>query len=147
MNFSHIDSSGQVTMVDVSHKPEQKRTAIAKGEIYLEPQTVKMIKEGLIKKGDPLACARIAGIMGAKKTAELIPLCHSIPIDQISIDFEIQENLITIKSKAISTAKTGVEMEAIMAVNIAAITIYDMCKAVDKNMIINNIELISKCKE
>ena len=147
MEFSHIDSSGRVTMVDVSEKPVVKRTAIAAGVIYLNAETVDMIKKGLIKKGDPLACARVAGIMGAKKTGELIPLCHPLPIDQICVDFKIGDDKIDIESKVITTAKTGVEMEALSAVSIAALTIYDMCKAVDKKMVIGDITLKSKKKE
>lgn len=147
MEFSHIDSSGQVTMVDISDKPVVKRTAVATGTIYLTTKTIEMIKKGLMKKGDPLASARIAGIMGAKRTGELIPLCHPLPIDQVSVDFKIGKDRIGIESKAVTTAKTGVEMEALTAVSIAALTIYDMCKAVDKKMVIANITLKSKKKE
>lgn len=147
MEFSHIDSSGQVKMVDISHKPVIKRTAIAKGAIYMNPKTIDMVNKKVMKKGDTLACARIAAIMGAKKTGDLIPLCHPLPIDQVSIDFEICKDNIEINSRVITTAKTGVEMEALTAVAIAALTIYDMCKAVDKKMTIGEITLISKKKE
>ena len=147
MQFSHIDSSGQVTMVDISEKPIVKRTAIATGVVYLNTKTIEMIKKGLMKKGDPLASARIAGIMGAKKTGELIPLCHPLPIDQVIVDFKIGKDTIAIETRVITTAKTGVEMEALSAVSIAALTIYDMCKAVDKKMVIGDITLKSKKKE
>ncbi len=147
MEFSHIDKAGQVTMVDVSHKPVIKRTAIATGTIYLNSKTIEMIKDGVIKKGDPMACARVAAIMSAKKTGDLIPLCHPLPIDQVQVDFHIGEDSIAIESKVITTAKTGVEMEALTAVSVAALTIYDMCKAVDKQMIIGDITLKSKKKE
>ena len=147
MDFSHIDQSGQVTMVDVSGKPVVKRTAVATGVIYLNNKTIDMIKEGVMKKGDPLACARVAAIMSAKKTGDLIPLCHPLPIDQVQIDFHIGQESIAIESKVITTAKTGVEMEALTAVSVAALTIYDMCKAVDKEMVIGDITLKSKKKE
>jgi len=147
MSFSHIDKSGQVTMVDVSAKPVVKRTATATGNIHCAAQTIDMLKKGLHKKGDPLATARIAGIMGAKKTGELIPLCHPLPIDQVTVDFTIKDEQIDIESKVITTAKTGIEMEALTAVSIAALTIYDMCKAVDKSMVIGGITLKSKTKE
>lgn len=147
MDFSHIDESGQVTMVDVSNKPIVKRTAIAKGTIFMAPDSIEKIKQSQIKKGDPLACARIAGIMAAKKTGDLIPLCHPLPLDQVTVDFSISEECISIKSKAITTAKTGIEMEALTAVSMAALTIYDMCKAIDKEMVIGDISLISKTKE
>ena len=146
MEFSHIDSSGEVKMVDISSKPVVKRTAIATGAIYLNVKTIEMVKKGLMKKGDPLASARIAGIMGAKKTGELIPLCHPLPIDQVSVDFKIGKDKIDVESKVVTTAKTGVEMEALSAVSIAALTIYDMCKAVDKEMRIGDIFLVEKVK-
>lgn len=147
MEFSHIDKSGQVTMVDVSHKPVVKRTAVATGTIYLKRETLEMIKEGVIKKGDPLACARVAAIMSAKKTGDIIPLCHPLPIDQVQVDFHSGEDSIAIETKVITTAKTGVEMEALTAVSVAALTIYDMCKAIDKEMVIGDISLKSKKKE
>ncbi len=147
MEFSHIDESGQVTMVDVSNKPIVKRTAIAKGTIFMAPETINKINQSQIKKGDPLSCARIAGIMAAKRTGDLIPLCHPLPLDQAVIDFAIHEDNISIKSTAITTAKTGVEMEALTAASVAALTIYDMCKAVDKDMVIGDITLLSKTKE
>ncbi len=147
MGFSHIEKSGQVAMVDISAKPVVKRTAVATGTIYCKPETITLMRKGLIKKGDPLACARVAAIMGAKKTGELIPLCHPLPIDQVRVDFELNKDAIVIESGVITTAKTGVEMEALIAVSIAALTIYDMCKAVDKGMTISDITLKSKKKE
>jgi cyclic pyranopterin phosphate synthase len=134
-------------MVDVSQKPVTRRTAVASGNIYMQPETIELMKKGLIKKGDPLACARIAGILAAKKTGELIPLCHPLPIDQVQIDFKIRKKLIEITAEVITTAKTGVEMEALTAVSVAGLTIYDMCKAVDKQMVLGDITLRSKKKE
>lgn len=147
MELTHVDSSGRVVMVDVSGKPIVKRTAIAKGHITLAKETIKLIKEGQMKKGDPLTCARIAGISAAKKTGDLIPLCHPLTIDQASVDLEIVEDGVNIESKVITTAKTGIEMEALTAVSVAALTVYDMCKAVDKNMVIDEVTLVKKTKE
>jgi cyclic pyranopterin phosphate synthase len=147
MDFSHIDDAGRVKMVDVSGKPLVKRTAVAAGAVHLKEETVKMITDGLIKKGDPLAMARVAGIMAAKKTGDLIPLCHPLPLDNVSVDFEIGKSRIDIRAEAVATARTGVEMEALTAVSVAALTIYDMCKAVDREMAIGDIRLQSKTKE
>ncbi len=146
-NFSHIDREGKVKMVDVSGKPVSRRTAIASGYVRMAGETVEKLREGLLKKGDALATARIAGIMGAKKTSELIPLCHPLPIDDIAVDLELKEDGVSITSTVTCTARTGVEMEALTAVSVAALTLYDMCKAVDKNMTIENITLMSKTKE
>ncbi|MCK4237389.1 MAG: cyclic pyranopterin monophosphate synthase MoaC [Candidatus Krumholzibacteria bacterium] len=147
MELSHVDPSGQVRMVDISKKPIVKRTAVAVGAVYLGGEAIESIKKGLVKKGDPLACARVAAIMAAKRTADLIPLCHPLPIDQVSVDFEIAGGKISIESRVVSTARTGVEMEALTSVSIAALTIYDMCKAVDRDMTIGDITLKSKTKE
>ncbi len=147
MEFTHLDKNGKAKMVDVSHKPKVKRTASAIGKIYLQKETIKKIKENEIKKGDVLTVAKIAAISGAKKTTDLIPLCHNITIDNIDVDFSIQEDQIEIRSKAFCTGKTGIEMEALTAVSIAALTIYDMCKAVDKTMVISEIKLLEKTKE
>lgn len=147
MGFSHIDESGRVMMVDVSGKPVVKRTAIATGTVHLKEETATMITDGLIKKGDPLATARIAGIMAAKRTGDLIPLCHPLPLDSVTIDFEIDGSRVNIRAEAVATARTGVEMEALTAVSVAALTIYDMCKAVDKGIVIGDILLQSKTKE
>ena len=146
MEFTHLDETGAAQMVDVSGKPQTIRTARARGEIELAPETIVKINEGLMKKGDVLAVARIAGIIAAKKTYELIPLCHNIEIDCVNVDFEIKEDRIEIESTASCTGKTGIEMEALTAVSGAALAIYDMCKAIDKNMVISNITLIEKLK-
>ncbi len=147
MEFSHIDQDGSIRMVDISEKAVVKRTAVAVGEIEMKKETINMLSKGLIKKGDPIASARVAGIMAAKRTSDLIPLCHPLPLDDIGIDFKVGEDRIEIEARVVNTAKTGVEMEALTAVAIAALTIYDMCKAVDKGMTIGKISLKSKKKE
>ncbi len=147
MNLTHINQTGKITMVDVSAKPETKRTAVARGKILLKKETIELLQKGLLKKGDALACARVAGISGAKRTWDLIPLCHNILIDQVQVDFQILEDGIVIEAKAVCTGKTGLEMEALTAVSIAALTLYDMCKAVDKRMCITDVRLIAKNKE
>ncbi len=140
--FSHIDEEGKVKMVDVSEKDITNRKAIAVGKIKMKPKTLKMIKEGNIKKGVVLETARISGIMGVKKTPDIIPMCHPLLISGIDIEFEFKgEDTIKIKSIVKNSGKTGVEMEALTGVSIAALTIYDMCKAVDKAMIIGDIKL------
>jgi len=147
IKLTHTDNHGKASMVNVGQKSIIKRSAVAEGMIFLAPKTIVLIKENDIAKGDVLSCARIAGIIGAKKTSELIPLCHNILIDQIKIDFTIQENGILIRAEAYCTDKTGIEMEALTAVSIAGLTIWDMCKAVDKNMEIRKILLVEKKKE
>lgn len=146
MELSHVGKQGEARMVDVGGKEVVHREAVASGCIYLEPETIALIRDNQIKKGDVLAAARLAGIMGAKKTFELIPLCHNIPISSIEVWFDIQEERIHIRSKAVCEAKTGIEMEALTAVSIAALTVYDMCKAVDKGMRISEIKLEEKRK-
>ena len=146
-DFSHIDDKGKVKMVDVSGKPVSKRTAVASGSIRMAADTVKKLREGSLKKGDALATARIAGIMAAKRTSDLIPLCHPLPIDDIAVKLELKEDSVDIEAVVISTARTGVEMEALTAVSVAALALYDMCKAVDKGMIIEKVTLRSKTKE
>lgn len=133
-------------MVDISSKDVIHREAEASGKIFLNPRTLDMIKDNLIKKGDVLSVARIAGITGAKKTSGLIPLCHNIPVNKIDVEFEMEEDGIRIISMAVCDAKTGIEMEALTAVSVAALTIYDMCKAVDKEMRISDIILTEKRK-
>jgi len=147
-NFSHIDSRGEASMVDVSAKPVSQREAVASGEIRLQKSTVALIQRNKIAKGNVLATARIAGILAAKKTGELIPLCHPLPISHCEVNFEIPKSAdrIVITASAKITAQTGIEMEALMAVSVAALTIYDMCKAVDKSMRITDVKLISKTK-
>ncbi len=146
-DFSHIDKDGKVKMVDVSGKPVSKRTAIASGSVRMAADTVAKLREGTLKKGDALATARIAGIMGAKRTSDLIPLCHPLPIDDIADGLELKESAVEIEATVVSTAKTGVEMEALTAVSVAALALYDMCKAVDKGMVITKVTLKSKTKE
>ncbi len=147
MEFSHIDSDGNAVMVDVSAKPKVRRSARAEGKIFMNEETIEKIKGQLIKKGDVLTVAKIAGITGGKRTADLIPLCHNIEIDQISVNFTIERDHIIIQSSSLCTDKTGIEMEALTAVSLAALTIYDMCKAVDKEMRITGIHLLEKTKE
>lgn len=146
MKFTHVSENGNARMVDISNKEIVHREALATGNILLKPETITMIKENLIKKGDVISVARIAGIAGAKKTSVLIPLCHNIPLNHVSLDFIIVEEGISITAKAVTDAKTGVEMEALAAVATAALTIYDMCKAVDKTMRITDITLVRKVK-
>lgn len=144
MEFTHFNQEGRAHMVEVGEKDDIKRIAIARGRIRMKSETIAMIKEGLIKKGDVLSVAQIAGIMGAKKTSELIPMCHNIFLTGSDIRFNILEDSIEIESEVKTTGKTGVEMEALTAVSLAALTIYDMCKAVDKDMVIEDIKLIKK---
>jgi cyclic pyranopterin phosphate synthase len=146
MGLTHVNQKGEAHMVDISDKKIVHREATASGSIYLQESTIDMIKNHLVKKGDVLAAARIAAISGAKKTFDLIPLCHNIPINKIDVSFEIKKDRIEITSKAVCDAKTGIEMEALTAVSIAALTIYDMCKAVDKQMRISDIQLVEKIK-
>jgi len=134
-------------MVDVSGKPPQQRRATAAGFVACAAATVQALKDQALPKGDVLTVARIAGIQAAKITDRLIPLCHGLPLDQVQIDFEIQPQGIAIRATAITTARTGVEMEALTAVSIAALTIYDMCKAVDKTMTIGQIHVVEKIKQ
>ncbi len=145
--FSHTDSEGKAQMVDISYKHVVKRTAIAIGKILLNSDTIRLLKENSIKKGDVLTVSKIAGIMGAKQTSNLIPLCHNINIEHVGLEFNITDEGVEIKSYASTSYKTGVEMEALTAVSLAALTIYDMCKAVDKEMIITDIRLLEKKKE
>jgi cyclic pyranopterin phosphate synthase len=145
--LTHIDETGAARMVDVSGKPPVRRTARASGRITLQPGTLDAIRSGAVQKGDVLAAARIAGISAAKHTWELIPLCHNIAIDQVDVRFEIGDGAIAITATAVCTDKTGIEMEALTAVGVAALTIYDMCKALDKTMCISDITLVEKTKE
>ena len=146
MEFTHFDESGKARMVDVSGKVPTSREAVACGSVHMKPETIKLIKEGTIQKGDVLGTARIAGIMAAKKTSELIPMCHPLNIESITVDFALvdSDSRIDIKSTVKITGRTGVEMEALVAVSAAALTIYDMCKSADKEMIISDIMLLEK---
>jgi cyclic pyranopterin monophosphate synthase len=146
MNLTHTDDQGRASMVDVSAKPMQTREAVAQGFISLQSSTLDLIRQNGLKKGDVLAVARIAGIQAAKQTQMLIPLCHQIPLSKVAVDFEMQDGGILITATTKTVAQTGVEMEALTAVSLAALTIYDMCKAVDKTMVISQIQLISKTK-
>ena len=147
--LTHFNDQGQIQMVDISQKGETVREAIARGTIFMQPSTLKAILHNDIKKGNALEAAKIAGIMAAKRTSSLIPLCHPIPLTIIDINFSIDQdkNAITIESKAKTIGQTGVEMEALTAVSVSALTIYDMCKAVDKNMVITDIKLLKKTKK
>src|SRR6202008_978628 len=147
-NLPHINPRGEASMVDVSAKPVMLREAVATGEIRLQKATLKRIQSQTVAKGNVLAAARLAGIMAAKKTGELIPLCHPLPLTHCEVNFEFPESAdrIVITASAKIAAQTGIEMEALTAVTIAALTIYDMCKAVDKKMRISNVTLISKTK-
>jgi cyclic pyranopterin monophosphate synthase len=147
MALSHVDSSGKTVMVDVAAKTVVKRTAIAHGTVTMASRTVEQIRQGLLKKGDAVATARIAGIGAAKQTATLIPLCHNLPLDHVGVDIELGQASVEITASASCTGKTGVEMEALTAVSVAALTVYDMCKAVDKQMSIGPISLLEKKKE
>jgi cyclic pyranopterin phosphate synthase len=143
--LSHIDSKGEARMVDVSQKDDTVREAVVSGSIKMKPATLDKIRQNEIKKGDVLSVARIAGIMAAKRTPDLIPLCHPITIDNITVDFNfVGDDCIRITTTAKSSGKTGVEMEALVAASVAALTIYDMCKAVDKGMTIEQIYLENK---
>lgn len=144
--LSHVDAQGRARMVDIAEKPVTHREAIAKGTVHLTPKVLHLIVSGQMPKGDVLAVARVAGIMAAKKTPELIPLCHPLPITSINIEFTPNENqsTITIAATVKVEGKTGVEMEALTAVSVAALTIYDMCKAVDKGIVIADVCLMKK---
>jgi cyclic pyranopterin phosphate synthase len=146
--FSHIDSGGEASMVDVSAKPFSQREAVARGEIRLQKSTIALIQCNKIAKGNVLATARIAGILAAKKTGDLIPLCHPLPITHCEVNFEIPQSAdrIVITASAKITAQTGIEMEALTAVSVAALTVYDMCKAVDKTMRMTDVKLVWKKK-
>lgn len=145
-NLTHFDSSGQAHMVDVGDKPQTKRSAVASGVIKMLPATLKLIQQGDAKKGDVLGVARIAAIQASKKTADLIPLCHPISLTKVSVTFEVNEKdtSITCIATCETTGQTGVEMEALTAVNIGLLTIYDMCKAADRGMVMSEIKLLEK---
>ena len=142
--LSHFDDEGRINMVDVSEKQETARRAVASGKILLNKSTIESIETQNNPKGDPLEIARIAGIMGAKKTSELIPLCHQINLSNVAVSANLKEYGIFVEAEAKTTAGTGVEMEALMAVSIASLTVYDMCKAVQKDIQISDIRLESK---
>ena len=145
--LTHTDKKGKAVMVDVGDKEIQTRIARAEGHIILGGDTMRLIRDNLIKKGDVLTVAQLAGISASKQTSGLIPLCHNIVLDKVKVDLTIEETGVKAGSEVRCTGKTGVEMEALTAVSVALLTIYDMCKAVDKNMIIQNICLIEKIKK
>ncbi len=145
--LSHTDASGKANMVDVGDKPQQTRIAKASGNIALQPSTLKLVKENLIKKGDVLTIAEIAGIQAAKQTPFLIPLCHTLMLTKVEVKCTLTKTGIKAESMVKCTGQTGVEMEALTAVSAALLTVYDMCKAVDKTMVIGDIRLISKEKK
>lgn len=144
--LTHTNARGEAAMVDVSAKPLSHREAVAEAFIALAPSTLRLIAENGLKKGDVLAVARIAGIQAAKQTAQLIPLCHQLPLSKAGVDFALEATGIRITARARTTAQTGVEMEALTAASIAALAIYDMCKAVDKTMRVTDVRLVSKTK-
>lgn len=144
--FTHLDESGNAIMVNVGEKDETKRRAVARGEVLMSPDTLKALREGLVPKGDALAVARVAGIMAAKNTPHLIPLCHPVQITSAAVDFSFPEGrpAVEIEASVECRGRTGVEMEALAAVSVAALAIYDMCKAMDRGMIIGDVRLIMK---
>lgn len=144
--LSHTDTKGKARMVDIGEKPTQSRTAVASGKIILQPATIKLIKENGMKKGEVLSIAEFAGIMGAKKTSDLIPLCHPLLLTDVQVSAKLIKNGVEISATVKCQGQTGVEMEALTAVSVGLLTIYDMCKAVDKKMILLDIELLSKTK-
>ncbi len=144
--LSHLDSQGRARMVDIGYKPDTDRLAVARGEVWMQPETLAQIRAGALKKGDLIATAELAGVMAAKRTAELIPLCHPLALTQITVDLDLDEALpgVIITARVRTRGKTGVEMEALTAVSVAALTVYDMAKAVDTAMQIGNIRLLEK---
>ena len=146
LHLTHLDEQGKAKMVDVGDKDVTSREAIARGHVSIQPETLRLIKEGLMKKGDVLTIAQLAGIMGAKKTSDLIPLCHPLPLDKVDVELELDdpECRINITATARTTARTGVEMEALTAVTVSALTLYDMCKSVDRGIRIEAVRLIEK---
>ena len=143
--LSHVDESGSVRMVDVGGKPHSRRRAVARARVAMAAETARRLRE--LPKGDALATAQVAGIMAAKRTAELIPLCHPLPLTHVSVELDVGEAAVTIEATAETTAQTGVEMEALTAASVAALTVYDMAKAIDKGLEITGIRLVEKTKE
>jgi cyclic pyranopterin phosphate synthase len=143
VTLTHFGEDGQARMVDVSGKPETSRTAVAEGMLAMSPETLALVKEGRVGKGDALGVARIAGILGAKRTSDLIPLCHPLPLAQVALDLETDEEIpgVRITATVRTTGRTGVEMEALTAVSVAALTLYDMLKSADKHMVIGQVRV------
>src|SRR6059058_3990006 len=144
-DLSHVDEAGSVRMVDVGGKPLSRRRAVASARVRMAPETAARLRE--LPKGDALAAAQLAGIMAAKRTSELIPLCHPLPLTNVEVTAEIAEDAVEIVAVAETTAQTGVEMEALTAAAVAALTIYDMAKAIDKRLVVERVELVEKTKE
>jgi cyclic pyranopterin phosphate synthase len=143
--LTHFDAAGNAAMVDVGGKPETDRTATARARVVMQPATLRMIVEGTAKKGDVFGVARLAGIMGAKRTADLIPLCHPLPITAVTVDLAAEgDDTVAITATVKTTGRTGVEMEALTAASVAALTVYDMCKAVDRGMRIEAVRVVAK---
>ena len=145
-SFTHIDDKGRVRMVDVTEKKPTVRVAVAEGSVFMKPETFELIRDQKVKKGNVLETARIAGVMAAKKTSELIPMCHPLSLTHVQVDFEPEEtnSQISIKASVRTIDQTGVEMEALTAVSVAALTVYDMCKSYDREMTVSNIQLLEK---
>jgi cyclic pyranopterin monophosphate synthase len=144
-DLSHVDSAGRVKMVDVGAKPVSRRRAVARAEVRMAPATAARIRE--LPKGDALTTAQVAGIMAAKRTSELIPLCHPLPLTVVDVALEVHDEAVEILASAETTAQTGVEMEALVAASVAALTVYDMAKAIDKELVIGDVRLLEKTKE
>jgi cyclic pyranopterin phosphate synthase len=144
-DLSHVDESGAVRMVDVGAKPLSRRRAVARAELRMAPETARRLRE--LPKGDALTTAQLAGIMAAKRTSELIPLCHPLPLSHVEVTLEVGNGLVEIVATAETTAQTGVEMEALTAASVAALTVYDMAKAIDKEMVVAEVRLLEKTKE
>ena len=143
-DLTHIDELGHARMVDVSGKAVTRRVATAQATVTMQPETLEKIRQNTLAKGDALGVARVAGVLAAKRTDELIPLCHSLPLSDVSVDFEFGDGQLVIRTSATTLAQTGVEMEALTAATVAALTVYDMAKAVDKRMTIESVHLVSK---
>jgi cyclic pyranopterin monophosphate synthase len=144
-DLSHVDEAGDVRMVDVGAKPQSRRRAVARAELRMAPETARRLRA--LPKGDALTTAQLAGIMAAKRTSELIPLCHPLPLSHIEVTLEVGESSVEIVASAETTAQTGVEMEALTAASVAALTVYDMAKAIDKEMVVAEVRLLEKTKE
>ena len=144
-DLSHVDATGAVRMVDVGGKPLSRRRAVARATVRMAPETARRLRK--LPKGDALATAQLAGIMAAKRTSELIPLCHPLPLSAIDVDLQVGEATVEITASAETVARTGVEMEALVAASVAALTVYDMAKAIDKHMVVAEVELVEKLKE
>ena len=142
--FSHLDSEGRARMVDVGGKPVQQRIAVAEGCVHCQPQTIAALRAKKLPKGDVFTVAKVAAIQAAKRVDELIPLCHTLPLDAVELEFSLRKNMVHIRAESRTTARTGVEMEALTAVSVGLLTIYDMCKAVDRGMRIEGVLLLEK---